>query len=65
MFDFGALLRADRPAVAVLKPRDLLLDRLEAEVVCQSPCAVSPCGLRIGDLGACGAQLLTTRVGSQ
>jgi len=64
-FDFGALLRSERTAVALLKPRDLLLDRLEAEVVCENACAVTSRGLRIGDLGTRCAQLLTARIGSQ
>jgi hypothetical protein len=65
MFEIGALLRAERAAVALLERRDLLLDRLEAEVVCESACAVAAGGLWIGDLGTRGAQLLTARIGSQ
>lgn len=65
MFDRGALLRAERPAVALLKCRDLLLDRREAKVVCESAYAVTSRGLRIGDLGTCNAQLLTACVRSQ
>lgn len=65
MFGFGALLLAERTPVALLKRRDLLVDRLEAKVVCQSACAVTSRGLWIGDLGTRGAQLLTARIGSE
>src|SRR5665213_253624 len=65
MFEIGALFRGEWAAVAPLKRRDLLVDRLEAEVVCESACTVASRGLWITDLGPCGAQLLTARVGSQ
>jgi len=58
MFELGALFRGEWTTVAPLERRDLLLDRLEAKVVCESACAVASRGLWITDLGACGAQLL-------
>jgi hypothetical protein len=65
MFELGALFRAERAAVALLERRDLLLDRLEAKVVCEGACSVAARGLWITDLGPCGMWLLPACVRSQ